>query len=367
MNFLNSVPGQEKALNILNEIFNSKRIPNALLFTGKQGVGKFLAAINFLKLINSSSSESIRNNISQLKEPYVKYIFPLPRGKNETGEDGPFDKLSDEQMTDVRRELELKKSNPYYPLNIDKAENIKITSIRDVKRFLSMNFDDVKHRAIIIDDAHLMSNEAQNALLKSLEEPPHNLFFILITPYEDRLLTTTKSRCWTVNFIPLSDELVENILVENLNLSKSQAAQIAPFAEGSIAEALSLAEMDIDEILENVIKILRYSLARKYSTAMSIVDDILKRYGEDYLRSTLRLAIIWFSDVVKNKYGKENYYFNKFSETIIKFNKRFADVNIFEFSAEIDRLITLMDKKVSLNLIVLNTIFGLGALGLRNQ
>lgn len=367
MNFLNSVPGQEKALNILSEIFDSKRFPNAFLFVGKPGVGKFLTAINFLKLINSDSRETIQRYISQFKEPYVKYIFPLPRGKNETGEDGPFDKLSDEQMAGVLSELELKKSNPYYQLDIEKAENIKITSIRDIKRFLSMNFDEVKHRAIIIEDAHLMSNEAQNALLKSLEEPPPNLFFILITPYLEQLLSTTKSRCWTINFLPLRDELVENVLVKSFNVSKSQAVQIAPFAEGSISEALSLSETNFDEILENVIKLLRYSLARKYSTAMSIVNDILEKYSEDYLRRILRLAVIWLSDVVKNKYGNEKYYFDKFSDTIIKFNKRFTNVNIFEFSAEIDRLITLMDKKVSLNLIVLNTIFGLGTLGLRNE
>lgn len=367
MEFKNSVPGQEKALKLLYEIYNTNRIPNALLFSGKPGIGKFHTAVNFAKLINSNSDQSILNLISQLKDPYIKYIFPLPRGRNEMGEDGPYDKLTDEQMEDILNELQKKKTNPYYQLNISKAENIKISSIRDVKRFLSMNFDEIKYRVVIIENAHQMSNEAQNALLKSLEEPPANLLFILITPYEDQLLTTTKSRCWMLKFQPLDDQLVENLLYERFEIPKIKAAQVAPFAEGSLYDALSLAEMNFDEMLDNVIKILRFSFAKKYSTAISIFNNILDEYGEEYLRRTIKLAVVWLSDVVKNKHGKDNYYFNRYSETIIKFNKRFERVNILELSGEIDRLLSLMDKKVSLNLIVLNTIFGLGTLGLRNQ
>ena len=71
------IKGQENALNILTEIHSTKRIPNALLFTGLNGIGKHYAAIQFLKLINSEKRSNNLTKIEKLIEPYVKMIFPL--------------------------------------------------------------------------------------------------------------------------------------------------------------------------------------------------------------------------------------------------------------------------------------------------
>ena len=91
--------GQERAKKILSEFSSASKIPHALLFTGNEGIGKDFTAFRFAQLINSNSlppekREKINNLISQITEPYIKYIIPLPRGKNETDSDSPTDKLS---------------------------------------------------------------------------------------------------------------------------------------------------------------------------------------------------------------------------------------------------------------------------------
>ncbi len=107
------IPGQDKSLRLLKDIIKSKRIPHAFLFTGPEGVGKHFAAKEFFRYLNA---EALKNNsapelqkILNLNEPYIKFIFPLPRGKSETADDGPYDKLTDNQMAIVKEEFEMNK------------------------------------------------------------------------------------------------------------------------------------------------------------------------------------------------------------------------------------------------------------------
>lgn len=180
--------GQESAKHLLNSIIESDKIPHALLFKGNEGVGKEFAAIRFAQALNAkhSCSESrhrINHLIENLNEPYIKYIFPLPRGKNEIESNGPMEKLSQEDNDLIKEELKEKVNNHYYQFKIPKANQIKINSIRDIKKFLSVSYDDIKFRFILISKAHLMNEPAQNALLKNLEEPPEGviLFFPLLS------------------------------------------------------------------------------------------------------------------------------------------------------------------------------------------
>jgi DNA polymerase III subunit delta' len=177
---LDKIPGQERVKQILNNFFQSKSIPHAFLFTGIDGVGKDNTAIQFAKALatneNSKESEKAVRLIEQLQEPYVKLIFPLPRGKNETDTSSPTEKLTQDEIELVREQIDIKSGNPFHKISIPKANTIKINSIRDIKKFLSMDYDEIGYRFVIISDAHLMNEEAQNALLKSLEEPPEKLY-----------------------------------------------------------------------------------------------------------------------------------------------------------------------------------------------
>jgi len=362
--FLNKVPGQQKALKNLYQIYSSKRIPNAFLFTGKSGIGKHSAAVEFIKLINSADNNShISKSIETLTEPYLLYIYPLPRGKNETGNDKPFDKLQPEQLEEIRSELNKKINNPYYNINIEKASNIKITSIREIKKFSALNYTDLKWRAIIISKAEKMTDESQNALLKSLEEPTEGIIYILLAESVETLLPTIKSRCWNIEFAPLSKSNIVDVLTNKFGVSYKDAENVSLFADGSVTTAINLLENDLDSILKSTITILRFALAKRYFTAYQELGKYFKDYSAFLL--ILQLILLWIDDVVKGRNSIDNYYFEPHKETIIKFNEKFKNVDLTGFYNRISSLIASMDKKVSLNLIALNTIFEISTLGLR--
>src|ERR1035441_10216032 len=106
--------GQQSVLDILDRLILSSNIPHAFLFTGIDGVGKEFTAIKFTAVVNSidtSNSQHLDQIISAYSEPYVKFVYPLPRGKNETDESGPFEKLNSD-------DLDLIKGGPMFDLPI---------------------------------------------------------------------------------------------------------------------------------------------------------------------------------------------------------------------------------------------------------
>ena len=239
-NFFDDIHGQVRVKNILSNFHSTSKIPHALLFTGFEGIGKEAIAIRFAQLVNSvlldgNEKDRVLKLISKLSEPYIKYILPLPRGKNETEADGPIDKLSQDEIELLREELQKKIDNPYYIISLHRANTIKINSIREIKKDLSLDFSDIAYRFIIITSSHLMNEAAQNALLKNLEEPPRGVIFILITSYPQRLRETIRSRCWNINFDPLSLDDIVNILVENFKVDIKSAELAAPFSGGSVS------------------------------------------------------------------------------------------------------------------------------------
>jgi len=358
--------GQGNVLSVLDKIISSSNIPHAFLFSGPQGVGKFNTAFNLAKDLNKSSANSnVLKQIEKLAEPYIKLIVPLPRGKGETNEDSATDKLSKDTLAEIQSEFNKKSQNPFHEILIDGANNIKISSVRDIKKFISINFSDVKSRVIIISDAHLMNDEAQNALLKSLEEPPPGVIFILLTPFHDLLLDTIKSRSWHLHFEPLKTDEVKQVLQKYYGLETEIAEKTAFFSNGSIKTALDLYENDIEFLLEKTIQILRFSLARKYNSAFSVIDEFISSSPKHKLEILIQLITKWLIDVVKQKSGYLELYFDPFKETLIKFNERYKDVSIDKIYSSIDNLSILIKRNVSLNLITMNIIFELASLGLR--
>ncbi len=365
--FSKILSGQNNVLSILSKISNSKNIPHALLFSGPEGVGKFFTAIEFSKLVNFNSPnfEKISDKITQLSEPYVKLIFPLPRGNGETPDDSPTAKLSRDLIEEIQTQIKTKSQNPFFRFNISGANSIKISSIRDLKKSIAMSVADCKYRIIIINDAHLMNAESQNALLKSLEEPPEGIIFILLTSNKNQLLETIISRCWQINFSPLPNTDIETILTEYFDVEAKLAKEAAYFADGSVHSALSLVENDIDYILEKVINILRYSFAGKYNTAFNLIKEFTEKKSELSIQLLISFINKWLSDVLKARIGNEDIYFRTHIETITKFNEKFYDVDVSKPINLNNNFITYLQANVSLNIIAMNIIFELASIAKR--
>lgn len=184
-----SLLGNEAALARLRGILERDRPAHAYLFSGPEGVGKKTAAVEFARAWGAS--------------PRIVGVLE------------------------------------------DKHE-IAIAQVHEVIRELT--FASRERRAVIFDDAHRMSEEAMNALLKTLEEPPAATVLILVTSVPQKLIGTIRSRCQTILFFPLSDEALARHARERLGLGEDEARAAALLSEGSIGAATALAP-DIRETL----------------------------------------------------------------------------------------------------------------------
>lgn len=365
--YFKNINGQKRVKKILSNYNLVSKIPHALLFTGPDGVGKENFAIRFAQSVNSTllneeKKERVLNQISNLSEPFVKYIIPLPRGKNETDSDTPTAKLSNDEMDLLHEELSKKIKNGYHKIKLPKANNIKINSIREIKKFLSLEFSDVACRFIIISSAHLMSEPAQNALLKNLEEPPPGVVFILITSFPKRLRETIRSRCWVINFDPLSYEELVSVLTKYFNVDKNIANTVAPFADGSVTMALKLIEMDIGDLSEKTISILRYSFGKKFHSAFNELNSLLAEQGPDNIQLIIKMIITWLNDLQKYKKNVDHYFFKQHKETLEKFNSKFPNVEPKDLVYRIDKLSSYVKNNININLLSANLIFELSTL-----
>ncbi len=365
----NGIYGQALVKTTLSNLLGSTKIPHAFLFQGIPGIGKEFIAVRFAQALNKKFNENINlkilNSIASLSEPYLKYIIPLPRGKNEGDENSPTEKLSNDDIQLLREELEKKINNPYYKIKLPHASIIKINSIRDIKKFLSLAYTDVRYRVILISDAHLMNEAAQNALLKNLEEPPEGVVFILSTPYPALLRETIKSRCWILNYQPLGNDDIKKILVNYFKADEDLAKEAAPFAGGSVQTAVSLLEHDFENLRDKTILILRYSLGRKYHSALNEFSSFLSTGDPETIKLLIQMIMVWLNDLQKFKCGEKNYFFERYLDTLEKFNSKFPEIKLDNIVSKLDSLSSLIQNNININLIVLNLVCELGSLTVR--
>ena len=366
-NVWNGLYGQKTAKQALERITDSNKIHHSYLFIGKDGIGKDYAALKFTQALNIKSSNStkaqqINSLIAGFSEPYIKYIIPLPRGKNENNESGPTEKLSTDDVHLLQEELKHKSENPYYKISIPKANNIKINSIRELKKFLAYEYSDIDYRIILISKAHLMNEEAQNALLKSLEEPPAGVIFILTTAFPSLLLGTIRSRCSVINFQPLANIEIKNILTDYYQTEPKLAEKIAPFASGSITNAINLIENEFESLLEKTIFILRYSFGKKLHSALEQINQVISDNDAETFKLVISMIVIWLNDVQKFRLGIKDYYFLDYIETLEKFNKRFPDIPLNEIVYKMEFMSSIVQNNINLNLIALNIVYELSEL-----
>jgi DNA polymerase-3 subunit delta' len=362
--------GQQTVKNLLDSLIDTDRIPHAFLFKGSEGVGKEFTAIRFAQALNTrrlhpESVQHVNRLIRNLNEPYIKYIFPLPRGKNEDESSGPLEKLSREDNELIIEELDEKIRNPYHRIRIPKANQIKISSIRDIRKFLSMDYREVKFRIILISGAHLMNEEAQNALLKNLEEPPEGVIFILSTPFPALLRETIRSRCWTINFQALKSGEIEEILVSHFKIDANQAKSVAPFSNGSITEALNLLQHDMASLKAKTILILRYSFGKRYHSALEEFKSVTDEQGSEAYKIIILMIISWLNDLQKYRIGLENYFFDDHTETLQKFDLKFSNVRINEIVFRLDKFASLFKNNINPSTLTLNIIMELSSLTIR--
>lgn len=160
------------------------------------------------------------------------------------------------------------------------------------------------YKIYIIPEADLLTVQAQNALLKTIEEPPEYAVIFLLTENADSLLPTIRSRCVMLKLRNIKDKLVKKYLMEQLEIPDYQAELCAAFAQGNIGRAILLAKSEhFNEIKEEAIQLLKYIDEMELHEIVSAIKEINKYKLEvtDYLD----IITIWYRDVLLYKATKD--------------------------------------------------------------
>ncbi len=296
--------GQEQIRQYWDTLIGSGRFGHAHILSGHSGVGKDALALYVAASLNcNSQSKKPCGNCNSchqflnLEHPALQLIFALPR--RSTSHTEPFAGIKDREMDLINIELAKKVAWPYYHLQIDGANDIRISTIRKLRKDIYLANDPGATRVVIILRAHKLNVEAANALLKILEEPPSGTVFVLTTEYLDRLPDTIRSRC-TAHHIPDLDwKLIQEDLLKKKGVSPVQTEISARMAMGDLAAAHVYAEQDntfwLDRIRSTLNTLAREDFASVHKQVLFLIDK--EEQSDDSRQQFLSLLILFFRDV----------------------------------------------------------------------
>ena len=264
------VCGQDAITDILKYEVSENKLSHAYLFCGSRGTGKTSCAKILAKAVNCENS----------------------RNGNPCNECEACRSIDSGIATDV--------------IEMDAASNNGIGDVRDMQDEIAFTPALLKYRVYIIDEVHMMSGQAFNALLKTLEEPPTYVIFILATTEYHKLPTTIVSRCQRFDFKRISTDIIMSRLAEiskneGIDITDDARRVIARVSRGGMRDAISLLELcagantRIDESLvfetvgsgnrESAFKIIEAVGKSDYETVYSVINDIVMKSGD--------LSVFW--------------------------------------------------------------------------
>ncbi|MBF0495053.1 MAG: DNA polymerase III subunit delta' [Deltaproteobacteria bacterium] len=237
------IKGQPKAVSALTTAIISRRLSHAYLFTGIDGIGKRTTALELAKAVNCTH----------------------PVAGDSCGTCQSCGKIEAGLHPDVRM-IEPNEG----------ANNIKIEQIREIKRWMRFRPNEGHYRVTIIPGYYPLTDEAANALLKTLEEPPQDNILVLTAVDRKKVLATIASRCQQIPFNPLSETLVAEFIAEKYKLDYDQARLSALMASGSLKWAGIFAKADFFRLREDFVAL----MSRQGRTELSRVFSLSKRLSQ---------------------------------------------------------------------------------------
>jgi DNA polymerase-3 subunit delta' len=323
----NNVIGQERVKKILQQSLASEKIPNAYLFMGSEGIGKDAMAIELAKALNcltpsmngTEACDQCANckSIASLGSPLLHFVFALAKdsGKSEDSDDEDEDGVA--KVNIVREQIEAKARDSYHNIEIPKALTINVKQIRDLRLHLSRSMAGGRKRVVIISEADTMRKEAQNAFLKTLEEPHKNTLIILTSSNPSHLYATILSRCQDLRFDLLAPKEIAEALNERDGLEKDQAEFLSRLAGGSYSVARGLISEDVTALRTQVVQLLRAGLdkASPRTKTTEEMNIFIPRGGtflekRQTIEQLLHLLTLWLRDALALSSGSDQYLFN---------------------------------------------------------
>lgn len=361
-----TIINQERVKKILQASLDNGRIAHAYLFSGPDGVGKSVTAIELAKIFNCDQRTSVAcekcascKKFDSLQHPNLNIIVPLPVGKNEVSGDSPLAKLSDEEIAVLREQVKLKAGNPYHDIIIPKAIEIKVNSIREIRRGAALTAVDRGKKIFLIIHAEAMNDTASNALLKTLEEPPADTILILTTSCPDGLLPTIVSRCQQIRFDALSDDAVEAALLEREHSEPSVARTIARLAKGNYTKALQYLHESLGERRTEAVELLRTILLKSRSALLEEIERLVGERDKQEIDEVLQLMQHWLRDAMLMQAGMKEAAVSDDADAFQKFIRKYPAADFAAALNAIDTAISLLYKNVYIPLILIDLAFRL--------
>jgi DNA polymerase III subunit gamma/tau len=299
-----SLLGQELTVKILKAAARQDRLAHAYLLSGPRGTGKTTTARLIAKIANCSTRASDAGFRAK-GEPCNKC--------------GPCNEINEGRALDV--------------VEIDAASNRGIDEIRDLKQSVRVSPASFKHKVFIIDEAHMLTKDAFNALLKTLEEPPEHVIIILATTEPDKIPVTISSRAQQFYFKKVSVGLIVGKLKEIAKHEKIEASNealelIAASAEGSFRDAESLldqltsfngAKINLEDVEKSLGKVgfdklselCGLMLAGNLKETLKTISEIedggfnLVQLTKDIIQYLRRVAVLKFNPEMKELFKNE--------------------------------------------------------------
>jgi len=262
------IPGQARAKRFLQQIIRSGQVPHALLFSGMAGIGKAGAALELARALNCrAASDGLScdrcpscQKVAGGAHPDLIWVKP----------DGAF---------------------------------IKLDQVRELRKRVQFRPFEGAWRTIVIESAEKLREEAANALLKMLEEPPRQNIFILLALEPQKLLTTILSRCCHIRFQPLDDGVIAAQMMNVHQLTEERAWKIARMAQGSMARANCLVEdkelLHWQEVIGNVQNLDRLNMTELF--------DLTARWSKksENLEQDFEYIKLWLRDNILSRLDKD--------------------------------------------------------------
>lgn len=225
--------GFEKNKKFFEGLVQNGGLGHAYLFTGQEMIGKRTFALELARQF-SLGNQTSQAEIELINNPDVLFINPA---------------------------------------DSESGQSIAIAEARKIKSFLSLSSYAGQYKVAVIDDAHLLTDEAQNALLKILEDPNPSSFLILVTANPKALLPTILSRCQEIRFLPHPLKIIEEVLADS-KLTKVQREFLAEFANGRVGLVKRIVAEDSFGEIEKTIKELTYLARADINERLTIAQKI---------------------------------------------------------------------------------------------
>ncbi len=337
------VIGQEEIKAELRKEVLSGKIAHAQLFSGKAGCGSLPLALSFSQYLfcqNRSETDSCGTcptciRVNEMQHPDLHFVFPVVLSAH---------KISDNALVDWREQI---KETPYFSLydwtkRIDNRERKPIIGTdesKEIIRKLNLKSFEGGSKVMIIWNAEEMNTDCSNKLLKILEEPPPNTYFILVSENPDKLLVTIQSRTQKVKIPKIATDELSLFLGHKYNLGRAEADSAAAFSEGDYLRALEFLNASEDKNIyrEHFIQLMRTSYKKDVLGMMDWADNMATESKEKQKLFIIYALHMFRQSILANYVGESMMHV---SEEEGNFLKNFAPFisgnNIREFQETFD-------------------------------